>query len=602
MRVVYALQGLVVGIVALAIGSLGPGAGTADDGWTRLPPRAALAAAPCPEPDSADLGNLNPEKLEAARRGEYEVFGPEPTQLVPPIDWTEDPLGAHRYRQNLQKLRFLAPLLASWRDTGNTDDLGLALEVGLDWVAENPRGDAGTPLEAWSDKVTGDRVPFLAYLLRAAACAGVGSPADHLTLLEALAEHGRVLAAEKLYVPDNHGLFVDLGLIRLVDFLPFLERGQDWRALARERFEETLRGRLADGFWLEHSSAYQFLAIRALERMIAEYGADPELDALLAEMRTSAGWLVKPSGEMTQFGDSDLEQVPDWALAEDTTPGTRAALDAGFAFVRAPGPEGGPGYLAVTDGFHNTTHKHADELSFELFDEGMDVVTDTGLYDKDPGPIRDFVVSNRAHSTLVVDGLDLPIGDEANAYGSGLTATGEGDGWFAIEGRNRLLEAAQGVSHRRLFLYRPGELLVIVDRVESDLPHTYTRYLHFGRDIEVSESGTDEGAFELMPIEGAVYEGPDTVEATTTQANGQEEPLQGFTSPSFRRFVPRTTLATTTQGTSETFVTTLALDADLPGVEEVDAGGSGVVLTLDDGRTVAVSASGEELSIDDSAV
>ena len=57
------------------------------------------------------------------------------------------------------------------------------------------------------------------------------------------------------------------------------------------------------------------------------------------------------------------------------------------------------GYLAVTDGFHNLTHEHADELSFELFDHGAGIVSDTGLYHKDPGRIRDFVVSERAQAS-----------------------------------------------------------------------------------------------------------------------------------------------------------------------------------------------------------
>ena len=143
--------------------------------------------------------------------------------------------------------------------------------------------------------------------------------------------------------------------------------------------------------------------------MLAVLGPDPELTDLRDEMRSAAAWFVKPDGEMTQFGDSNLEPVPDWAQGQAA--GTRAYFGAGFAFVREPGPAGDLGYLAVTDGFHNLTHKHADELSFELFDHGASIVSDTGLYHKDPGEIRDYVLSNRAHSGLVVDGLDLPIAD-----------------------------------------------------------------------------------------------------------------------------------------------------------------------------------------------
>lgn len=603
LRVLYTLEGILVGILALLVGAPGGGSG-ADEAWKSLPPAEGLAAAPCPEPASVELGNLNPERLEAARSGEFEVFGDEPTRLEVPVDWADDPLAARRYRQNLHKLRFLEPLLVSYRDTGNTEDLEQALGLASDWVEQNPRRGGDAPLEAWQDKVTGDRVPFLAYLLRAAACEDLGTPEQREALLASMEEHGAVLAADRKYVADNHGLFVDLGLVRLANFFPFLPEADEWRAYARQRFEETLRGRLAGGFWLEHSTAYQFLVIRALERMLADYGPDPELESLLAELRNAAAWLVKPDGEMTQFGDSDREEVPDWAPPLMEADGLLTAADAGYAIVRAPGPEGDLGYLAVTDGFHNLTHKHADELSFELYDEGMDIVTDTGLYDKDPGPVRDFVVSNRAHNTLVADGLDLPIGDEDLAYGSGLTGTGAGEGWYAIEGKNRLLEKAQGVEHRRLFLYRPGELLIIVDRVESDLAHTYTRYLHLGREIEPGEVAEGEAGpvVPLQPIDGEIVDGPGTVPSTVTETRGQEDPLQGFTSPSFRRLIPRSTLAYSASGSTDTFVTTIALDAGGPVPTEVDWSGAAATLTFDDGRTVEVTGSGFELVVADSAI
>jgi hypothetical protein len=426
---------MLLGLLALGAASLlspEPGAGK-DDGWKSLPPRAALAAAPCLEPASADLGKVRLTELAAARAGSFAVFGGEPTRLRPPIDWTEDLLGAHRYRQNLHKLRYLRPLLASYRDSGNGGDLTRAFAIALDWVEQNPRGDAGTPSEAWGDKISGDRVPFLSYLLRAAACEGVGSWEERRTVLAALEDHGRVLASDRRYTPTNHGLFVDLGLVRLARLLPFSPDAAGWRQLGRERFVMTLTRRLSDGYWLEHSTGYQFLAIRALERLLAEFSDDPELERLLAEMRDAAGWMVRPDGEVTQFGESHKEAVPEWV---DTSPrGPRFASGAGFAFVRADGDDGAPGYLAVTSGFHNLTHKQADELSFELFDGGEEIVTDTGSYDKDPGPIRDFVVSNRAHSTLVADGLDLPLDQNELAYGSGLTAAGAGDGWYAISFR-----------------------------------------------------------------------------------------------------------------------------------------------------------------------
>ena len=235
--------------------------------------------------------------------------------------------------------------------------------------------------------MVGDRVPYLAYTARAAACEGLLDRGNERLLLASLEEHGRFLADQGNYTPDNHGLFVDLGLLRLTRFLPFLDQAPDWRGMARERFAKTLRGRLAAGVWLEHSSAYQFLAIRSVEDFLRVLGPDATLDRLLTRMRTAAGWFVRPDGRISQLGDSNLDRAPDWAAAElPDEEGVRDFRAAGFAFVRAAGADGEPGYLAVTDGFHNLTHKHADELSFELYDRGRPIVADTGLYDKDPDP------------------------------------------------------------------------------------------------------------------------------------------------------------------------------------------------------------------------
>ncbi len=578
MRLVHILAATALALGLLAVTG-GDSTAAPDNRWIGLRGVEALSAAPCPSPTSIALPTVSPSTVEAARERRFSVFGPKPTELPAPIDWHTDPLGAERYRQNLHKLRFLTPLLSSYAATGNTSDLEEATSVGLDWVANNPRGKPETAAEAWSDKVVGDRTPFLAYLLRAGACEGLLAPTQQRALLESLAEHGRVLASKRTYTPDNHGLFVDLGLLRLTNFFPFFEQSAKWRELARERFETTLRRRLSQGVWLEHSSAYQFLAIRPLDAILNVYGPDPELVGLRDEMRAAAAWFVKPNGEITQFGDSNLEPVPDWTTAP--APGARTFFGAGFAFVRTAGESGDTGYLAVTDGFHNTTHKHADELSFELYDHGVSIVNDTGLYHKDPGEIRDYVLSNRAHSTLTVDGLDLPISDPSLAYGSGLTAAGEGDGWYAIEGRNRLLKP-QGVAHTRLFLYKPGTALVIVDHESSALTHTYTRYLQLHPQIELGESDASAIQLNAPGFAGAIYDAPGETAAVRTQARGQKQPLQGFSSPDFRQFVPRWTLAFADTGSTETRALTIALDARALRATEASTDGKTTTVGLAD--------------------
>jgi hypothetical protein len=151
------------------------------------------------------------------------------------------------------------------------------------------------------------------------------------------------------------------------------------------------------------------------------------------------------------------------------------------------------------------------------------------------------------------------VSDPARAYGSGLAAAGEGEGWFAIEGRNRLLRD-QGVAHTRLFLYRPGTALVIVDSVRSPTPHTYTRYLQLHPDVSLGER--DDSAIQINApgFAGAIYDAGGDRQAVRSQVRGQEQPRQGFSSPDFREFVPRWTLAFVDTGSTETRALTIALD------------------------------------------
>ena len=136
----------------------------------------------------------------------------------------------------------------------------------------------------------------------------------------------------------------------------------------------------------------------------------------------------------------------------------------------------------------------------------------------------------------------------------------------------------QGVDHQRLFLYRPGTALVIVDHVRSDVAHTYTRYLQLHPAIELGDR--DESSIQISApgFGGAIYDAGGESPATRTQARGQTAPLQGLTSPDFREFDPRWTLAFADSGATETRALTIALDSS--GLRATDATTAGTTTTV----------------------
>ena len=555
--------GALVVVAALAV-VLGVQAGSGDSGSSSGPEpitlpdedRAALAAGSCPPRyEVLRAGSFDDREVAAARRGTFVVNG-ERVALTPPVEWTFNPQDARSFSHTLFKFQWIDPLLFAYRTEGDVEALQQAAELALDFARANPPNGEPVDPDVWDDKRTGDRAPYLAYILRAAECEGLLDTAERDLLLTQMLRHAEVLTDPDTYKPTNHGLFVDLGLTLLARQLDSQPEAAEWAELGRSRFAETLGDRVVadEGFWLEHSAGYQVLISRTLARFLAVPGNEtPELVDLLRRMQDVVGWLGEPDGKIPQLGDSDLKEIPKFAQvrARDDR-GILELDDSGLAIVKGDG-----GYLAVMSSYFSDAHKHSDNLTFDLFDRGRRLITDTGLYHKDKDENFAFAHSERAHSVLTVDGEEFPR-DGTGTFGSGIVQTGKGHGFAAILGTNPAV-AAQGVDHQRLFVYEPGRVLTIVDRLEADEPHRYARFLQFAPEVRVREGGRGEELSLRAPgFSGAVTTnglGGERIEL----AKGERDPLRGLTSPSFRKWVPRTTARLRSKGTTLDQITTITL-------------------------------------------
>ncbi len=516
---------------------------------------AALDGAPCPPRyEVLRAGRFSPAEVARAKRGQFTING-DAVRLEAPVDWTMNPQQARSFAHNLFKFQWIDPLLYAYRTEGDVEALRQATDLILDFARANPPDGDPVDADVWDDKRTGDRGPYLAYALRAASCEGLLDAEGAELLLRLMIRHAGTLTNPDTYKPTNHGLFVDLGLTLLARQLGSLPQAQEWAELGRQRFAATIAaGTVADeGFWLEHSAGYQILIARTLSRFLAVPGnANPELTDLLRRMQDVVGWLGEPDGRIPQLGDSDLKRLP--RFAEQRARGDQGILelaDSGLAVVKAPGA-----YLAVMASYFSDAHKHADALTFDLFDRGRRLITDTGLYHKDKDENFAFAHATRAHSVLTVDGEEFPR-DGSGTYGSGIRQTGKGHGYYAILGTNPAL-ADQGVEHQRLFVYQPGRVLVIVDRLRAEEAHRYARFLQFAPGVEVEKGG---GGLLLGGdgLAGTVLtnrQGGERIEL----ARGERDPLRGLTSPSFRRWLPRTTARLRSKGTDLDLITTITLD------------------------------------------
>ena len=527
---------------------------------------------------------------EAARRlakqGHVRIFRRD-FELSLPVDWTADPHQSRSWRYRLHTLEFLDVLCQVYEDGDDLEALRTASDVALDWVRQNPRRGAGVSEFAWYDMAAALRGPMIAYLTQAATRVGVLDGQEAEELFASAVEHGHFLADDAHYTErHNHGLFQDEGLLLLSSYLAPLPEAQGWSATARRRVVETIQSTVSerDAVHLEHSPAYHCTIVNLMRRL---RGRDAQLREQLAElaerMDASAGWLVTPSGRLPPVGDTDPEEGPKWLLrAGAQKAGLRGFFKAGYGIVKTE-----DSYLMLAAGFHNSSHKHADELSFVLEEGGTLLVGEAGRFAyEEADPRRQFARSPSAHNGLIVDGEAAPL-QGAEPYGSGVEAVGSGDGWYAIEARNPLL-ARRGIEHTRLLVHRPSAALIVLDELAADQGHSYTRLLHLGPAVSCSRSG-DGISFESPGGNGSIFNwGPIS---RMDLVKGQREPrIQGWFYPHEREELETFVLELETEAASDLLGLVLSIG------EELRLEGA----TMDDeGRLLSLSgpSGGFELSV-----
>jgi hypothetical protein len=555
---------------------------------------ASEARSPCIRNyDVIRSSRYTPEATSRALRGAFSVHKSN-VKLKGDVDWSINPEQSQSFASNLHRFTWIDPLIFAYRTEADIDALRQAADLALDWIAGHPEAPrTASTGAAWGDKITADRAPYMAFIARAAECEGVTSKGEAKALSRSIGQQGPFLAAKRNYAATNHGLYMDLGLIFLTESAESPEQAEKWREIATKRFKSTLLSRVFpdEGLWLEHSTSYHFVAVEKLRQFLeATSNDDEELVALLEQMESVGAWLVEPDGKIVQFGESDLDDGNEaFIAAGDELSGMLALKKSGLAVVRS-----GDSYLAVTAGYHNQTHKQSDDLSFDLYESGQRVVSDTGLFHKDRDETFAFASSNRAHSTLVADGVLWPR-DDASAYGSGIVATGKGDGWFAIEARNPLL-AAQGIEHTRLYLYRPGYSLVLVDTLDASAPHTYRRYFQFGPEIAVRR-GSGGLSLRGTELDGAMSFTSAAAAPSISVAKGQHNPLQGFTYPAFRVAVPRTTAAVESLAQNDVEIATLGIAERLNATQTISGKTRTIAIDGEEPMSVEITRNGDELVV-----
>ena len=312
-------------------------------------------------------------------------------------------------------------------------------------------------------------------------------------LWASVAEQADVLRARpERHLLGNHllengaALALAGGLFDHPDARAWLAAGR--RILQRELPEQVL----PDGGHIERSPMYQARALHVLRRLDAAGGAGlrgltaPYADRLAAALAA----LTHPDDGIALLNDSALGTAPAGAPHGGAPAGPFALPDTGYYGARTAA-----GHYVVCDAGplgpdYQPGHGHADLFSFELSLHGTRVVVDSGVATYEPGPLRDYCRSTRAHNTVEIEGRD-----QAELWGAfrvGRRTRPEGVVWrrrgggFELSAHHRGYRHLPGRPvHARTFRWRPEGRLELLDRIDARRPLRAVARLHLHPDCRI---------------------------------------------------------------------------------------------------------------------
>ncbi|HEX7029826.1 MAG TPA: alginate lyase family protein [Gammaproteobacteria bacterium] len=490
---------------------------------------------------------------EALRERGFQVRDHAPYPIAPPVNWAADPYADANWRYQLNAIYPAIAYVMAYRESGDRDWFDRAVQLYLDWIDFNLTRDLPNEYK-WYDMATGIRAINLAYIIDHGLREGLLSAEAFAELAKAADRHVLELWNQRL-AHSNHGLFQLAGIAAVCRALPGLRRCEEARQYANAGYAKLFDLQFNDeGMHLEHSPSYHVFALTVIQKLMeADYfDLEPRHVQTFQKAVENYQWLIKPDFTHPAIGDTARQVYGDFRHLHPTVDyiysdgqrgehppgGVRIFRKTGYAFVRhyPPGDEAkATSYIMMSVAHHSRVHKHADPFTFEWFDAGRSILVDAGKWGYDRAAERDYVLSTRAHNTVEIDGGDDEI-EQAPDSLPVLSGTVSDDGVYVLMANGE--RRPSGVRHRRLLVLRPGEWLLVADRLVDDEAHDLVQWLHPAETFQCEASAADD-AFHCEDAELKFTVRPLAPAGGLVHERGVREPrLQGWISPEYAKLVP----------------------------------------------------------------
>ncbi|TCI60501.1 heparinase II/III family protein [Exiguobacterium sp. SH0S2] len=466
-------------------------------------------------------------RADAAIKGNWYIPSPPHQLRVPNIDTYRfdkyvPNVDSNSFKFQIHYFTTLNQLTQAYAATGQDEYLRYGKRIISSWTKQYPISAYTRHPWPYHDHGTAIRTFHLLNFWNVFRTSRVNTdPAFSQLFAKTLYEHATLLAKTSFYKPNNnHGIFQDMALSAVAETHRSFDRSAAWRGLATTRLTRQLNHSLsADGVHLEHSPYYQIYLYDTLARFNDWASANRfELSSRMRDVKdmpVALTYMLKPNGTLPMFGDTPsithrtnaipyIERYPHLLYAmTGGKAGVQPTVKAGrlsnqYAFFRQHwGGRSGPFQDAVqvtmTAGYHSNIHKHADDLSIDLYGYGRDFLVESGRYAYTKRPERNVVLQAAAHNTVHVAGQSFRL-IPSNLRRSQITSVGTSSIQWTASGTSQLI--GNGMSHTRRLAYDRDGTVLVYDRVTSPVTESFVQRFHLGVGLHRVASGSRYAYFK----------------------------------------------------------------------------------------------------------
>lgn len=282
-----------------------------------------------------------------------------------------------------------------------------------------------------------------------------------------------------------------------------LSKGNDaerWRRKGFQLLQQEIKEQiLPDGGHYERSPMYHLRMLHILKYVLLADQIDTheELTQSLALMEEAFQYMCHPDGDIALFNDSDFDVYPlppnsKDKRSENTTNGAWKLDKTGYYGYEST--EGD--YLIVDAGelgpSYNPGHAHADIFSYELSYGKERLIVDSGNFDYEPGPMRAYCRSTKAHNTVEIDDTDqchlwgtFRIAERATPRHIQFQSLDHGFKLDACQDGYRRLKA--NATHRRTIQFDASTGLIVLDLINAQYSVKAISRIHFHPDCNITQ-------------------------------------------------------------------------------------------------------------------